>query len=146
MEMSWISTFSARNIRVEMNAANNMFLTIPSQSFKPVSWIALWCGLSVISGTNVVSDVSAQPTSDKGISSAVMARAYFRVPGLTTPQRNWKRYGRSCDTSLDTQSDTQTTSTQVKNHLIGTPPIIAPRAVVAPMTIGTASIMTKGAM
>ncbi len=47
----------------------------------------------VLTGANVASDVTAQPTSVKGVFSAVMTRAYLRVPELTTPMKNSKTAG-----------------------------------------------------
>src|SRR5271155_3625577 len=97
-----------------------------------------------MSGTKVVRHVTAQPTRDRGISNFVRTRAYFRVPALTMPHRNWKRVGRTWATSFDTHRLSQTTSTQEKNHTIRTPPIVADLAAVAPATIGAAMIKANG--
>lgn len=89
--MSWMRSFSAKRTRVEQRQAKRMFLTMFSQGFKPVSPSLFWSGFCVMMAANVVSEVAAQPTRERGISRAMRMVAYFRVPGLTTPHRNWKR-------------------------------------------------------
>jgi hypothetical protein len=54
-------------------------------------------------GMKVAKDVMAHPASDKGISRALMMRAYLRVPELTTPATVWKTNGRKWETILEPQ-------------------------------------------
>ena len=144
IEISCTSSFSASRIKVEKNMANKTSLTMLSQFFKPVSLWLRWSGFRHMSGTNVVSAVTAQPARKRGVSRAVKMTEYFRVPELTMPHKNWNTWGMNCAISLETHKLSHSISIQVKNQTMRTPPIVAFLANVAPMTIGTAMTRASG--
>ena len=92
----------------------------------------------------VARDASAQPARDRGISKDCRTKAYFLVPELTMPHRNWNTDGMAFATTLDTHKLNQTISTQVKIHTIRTPPRDALGEAVAPTMIGTAIKTARG--
>lgn len=69
-----------------------------------------------MSGMKVANDVRAHPTKDRGISSALMMRAYLRVPELTTPARTWNTKGRKWATILEPHKLSQTVSANVSQE------------------------------
>jgi len=95
-------------------------------------------------GIKVASEAKAQPASDRGISKDVSTNAYFLVPELTMPHKNWKTEGRNCAKTFDTHKLNQTISTQVKIQTTLTPPSLDFSAAVAPTTIGTAMRRASG--
>lgn len=70
--------------------------------------------VSKLTGMNVAKEVMAHPARDRGISSALMIRAYLRVPELTTPATNWKTKGRKWATILEPHKLSQTSRVLVK--------------------------------
>ena len=97
-----------------------------------------------LTGMNVAREANAQPDKERGISRDTRTTAYFRVPELTIPHRNWKIYGKAFATSLETHKLSQTHSTQENIQTMRTPPKLALLATVAPMIIGTAIKAAKG--
>ena len=102
--------------------------------------------IRILTGMNVPRDARAQPASDRGISRDSRTRAYFLVPELTIPQRNWKMEGSALAKIFDTHRLSHTVSTHVKIHTILTPLAgnLAFGATVAPMMIGTAIKIARG--
>ena len=101
--------FSARKTSEETTAAARSFCTMLIQfSVSPCDRLN---GLRVINGLKVARAVTAQPTSDSGISSFFKTVAYLRTPELTTPTNIWKTKGRKWATILATQREHQRIST-----------------------------------
>ena len=157
MEMSMTEVFWARKIRLQTKSAKRISLTDFSHDLGVVSPRDFWSGLYAIicivsgrpytlthlgkdehTGKKVTNETTVHPTSESGISNALSINAYFLVPGLTIPHKNWKIYGIPLAKTLATHKLNQTTSIHAKNQYIFTPPIVAYRAPVAPTIMGIA--------
>src|SRR5437762_9191401 len=106
MLMICMRSFSAKKTSVATSDAESSRLIVicqPSKSFAQLPLCAARVsGLQFIKGVNVVSETTTQNTSDSEISTFLRRRAYFRVPELIMPQRNWKMNGKDFAKSLVT--------------------------------------------
>src|ERR1700684_4399878 len=100
MLMSCTMAFSPSSTPAEMNRANRMRWTVLIQSMS----------VSVNMYLKTSHEARPQRNSDMGIWRAASTVAYWRVPELTTPQKNMKTVGSRKATSLATHMDSHEAS------------------------------------
>src|SRR5450432_1231230 len=85
----------------------------------------------------VAQDTTTQSTTEIGTSNALIKRAYFRVPALTTPARTLKMDGSAFAQSFTTQKLAQMTSNHTNKPIKDTTSIFTSFAAMAVTARGT---------
>src|SRR5438045_2723426 len=108
-----MTIFSTRKMMDAISAGPRRFLMTPThRACSPTPF-----NFGFVRAVNVTKQVTAHPTNESGISTALRMRAYFLVPEETTPQRNMKIHGMAFDKSFEIHRLSHPISIHVKKRM-----------------------------